>query len=270
MIIYAGDNRLGSEFCNLTKKRYKNLSVEQNIVDEEDILYFIGTTHNYHVFNDVNLDITVNLNTLLNVLTKFKGSKRVFNFVSSWFVYGSTSLPAKESYCCKPKGFFSITKHAAEELLISYCRTFSIRYRIFRISNYYGGNPSRDLRKEDALQFLINQMKENRDISLYHDGLFYRDYLHIGDVCRAIDFCLEKAPCNEIINVGSGEKILFRDMINFAHSYLGSKSNINAIEPTEFHKIVQVKDFYMDISKLKNLGYRSNITIEKGIEKLCI
>ena len=64
----------------------------------------------------------------------------VFNFISSWFVYGDTKLPAKESYQCKPKGFYSITKSTAEQLLISFCNTFKKKYRILRICNVYGLN----------------------------------------------------------------------------------------------------------------------------------
>ena len=39
----------------------------------------------------------------------------------------------QENALCDPKGFYSITKRTAEQLLISYCETFNIKYRIVRI-----------------------------------------------------------------------------------------------------------------------------------------
>ena len=126
-------------------------------------------------------------------------------FISSWFVYGETSLPAHENDCCQPKGFYSITKHAAEELLISFCKTYGIKYRILRLSNVYGLGDNSISKKKNALQYLISEMKKNNPLSLYHGGVFYRDYMHIDDICRAIDLCVERGPLNEIINIGSSK-----------------------------------------------------------------
>ena len=86
---------------------------------------------------------------------------------------------------------------------------------------------------------------------------------------QAIDICLNKGPYNSIINIGSGNKYLFKDIINIAKIELNSQSIINSIEPPEFHKSVQVKDFYMDVTKLKSLGFKQNYSIKEGIKLLC-
>ena len=103
-----------------------------------EILYLISTIDNYNVLENPTIDIEVNLVYLMEVLDASKkkyGSDFTINFISSWFVYGSCDLPAKESMVCSPKGFYSITKKAAEDLLISYCETFGIKYRILRLCN---------------------------------------------------------------------------------------------------------------------------------------
>lgn len=269
MIFSEREDVLANKFYERCDQDCKKLSVEDSIPSGSDIVYFIGTSHNYNVFNDIHMDVNTNLKSLLGVLENLKDFNGVFNFISSWFVYGKVNLPAKEEYCCNPKGFFSITKRAAEELLISYCETFGIRYRILRVSNVYGGSHAEDLKKHDALQFLVNQLKENIDIELYHGGDFYRDYIHIDDVCKAIFLCIKKASVNNIINIGNGEKVIFKDIINYAKKALNSKSKIVAIEPVKFHKIVQVKDFYMDTSKLTKIGYSKRISIEQWIKTIC-
>jgi len=137
--IYGGTGFIGSRFCKLSKQKCILSGREIRNPLSDNIVYFISTTHNYHVFDDLKRDINTNLIVLMEVLDAIKEKNNiVVNFISSWFVYGETSLPAHENDCCQPKGFYSITKHAAEELLISFCKTYGIKYRILRLSNVYG------------------------------------------------------------------------------------------------------------------------------------
>jgi nucleoside-diphosphate-sugar epimerase len=268
--IFGGTGFIGSRFCELSKRDCVKIARADRKPETKDALYFISTTSNYNVFSNTKIDIETNLIVLMEVLEEFKESGGVFNFVSSWFVYGSTDLPARETAHCDPKGFYSITKYAAEKLLVSFCETFDIKYRILRLSNVYGASDKGVSKKKNALQFLINEMKHDRPIGLYENGNFYRDYLHVDDVCRAIDLCIDQAPVNTIINVGSGEKILFKDIIEIARSHLNSKSTIFEMDPPRFHSIIQVKDFYMDVSKLAALGFERQIGTKQGIEQLCV
>jgi len=93
--------------------------------------------------------------------------------------------------------------------------------------------------------------------------------MHVTDICRAIKLVVDKAPKNDIINIGSGEALLFKDLIALAKRQLKVTTKVENMEPPEFHKAVQVEDFYMDISKLKALGFKQKIKIEQGIRELC-
>ena len=95
-----------------------------------------------------------------------------------------------------------------------------------------------------------------------------RDYIYIDDVCNAIKVCLDKAPTNEIINIGSGIPYRFIDIINKAVEYSKSSSNIDYIEPTKFHNIVQVRHSYLDTSKLQSYGFKINYDINSVVERL--
>jgi len=267
--VFGATGFVGSRYCQLSSRECVKIERDSRKPESDDVLYFISTTDNYHVFNDLKIDIETNLMVLMELLEELRDSKGVINFVSSWFVYGETALPATEESYCSPKGFYSITKYAAEELLISFCRTVGVNYRIFRLCNVYGAGDSGVSKKKNALQYLIDEMKSNRDINLYHDGIFYRDYMHVDDVCVAIDLCVNEAPYDCVINIGSGEKILFRDVMEIAKCELDSKSEFIPIHPPGFHKTIQVKDFYMDVSRLKSLGFKQNVSIEDGIRALC-
>lgn len=268
--VFGGTGFVGSEFCRQTKRPYILIDRETRKPSTTESLYFISTTHNYHIFDDIQKDVDVNLKILLETLENLKQDpKHTFNFISSWFVYGETELPAKETSECHPKGFYSITKRAAEQMIISFCETYKLNYRILRLSNVYGPGDAGVSKKKNALQYLINQLKKNEPVDLYDGGQFYRDYMHISDTAKAIDLAIEKGPLNSIINIGTGERILFKDIFYHAIDLTNSKSKINFIDPPHFHTVVQVKDFYMDTTKLKNLGFKPAISIKEGIKQLC-
>jgi len=88
-------------------------------------------------------------------------------------------------------------------------------------------------------------------------------------VCRAIKLICDEGNINEIYNVGSGQPTRIGDIIDIAKDYLKSDSEIKFKEAPEFHKIVQAKDFWLDTTKLKDLGFEQEVTLEKGIQLLC-
>jgi nucleoside-diphosphate-sugar epimerase len=236
---------------------------------ESDILYMISTVDNYHVKTNPYIDIDTNLTTLIKVLENWRHtySGGVFNFVSSWFVYGDTDLPAREDSYCNPKGFYSITKRAAEQLLVSYCETHGLKYRILRFANVLGPGDTKAGPKKNAVTYMVNQMKQGLPVNLYDGGEFIRDYIHVDDLCAAVNLVLTSGKVNEIYNIGNGQGTKFKDIIDHVVQ-LGSTSQINNIEQAEFHKIVQVKSMFMDTTKLKDLGYNPKYSIFNIIEEL--
>ena len=268
--VYGASGFVGSRFCNLYPDFIVKQEREERKPRTNSILYLISTVDNYNVHANITLDVETNLKVLCEVLDFCRDSDIVFNFISSWFVYGETELPAKEEYICRPTGFYSITKKAAEDLLISFCRTYGVKYRILRLCNVLGVGDGKTSSKKNALSHMINLMKSNEDVYLYDEGTPIRDVMHIDDVCQAIKLICDTGNTNEVYNVGSGQPTTIGDIITLAKEYLGSSSKIKYREAPEFHKIVQSKDFWFDISKLKSLGFGQTISTREIIEELCI
>jgi len=268
--IFGGTGFIGSKFCEMYPDVIKNKR-DDYIPTTNNILYMISTVDNYNIHNNLHVDIDTNLKVLMNVLENLpKNEDTVFNFVSSWFVYGQNKeIPFREDYSvCNPTGFYSITKHCAEQLLISFCQTFNVKYRIFRLANVLGEGDTKISKKKNALQYLIKEITENKDVELYYNGKVLRDYIYIEDVCDAIKLCMDKAPYNQIINIGNGEPYMFSDLIQKAIQYAKSSSKIIHINPTQFHNIVQVRHSYLDVTKLHSYGFKSRYDIDTIINKL--
>lgn len=268
--VFGGKGFVGSRFVTLTPDCIVNERNDYQ-VKSKNILYFISTIDNYNVFTDPYVDINTNLTTLVRVLSSIKEGDRpftTFNFISSWFVYGDTDWPAREISPCNPKGFYSITKRTAEQLLISYCQTFGIQYRILRLANVVGSTDPKASKKKNAIVHMIKELKENRPIKLYDRGNVYRDIIDLDDCISAINLVLQRGNLNDIYNIGNGKPVLLGEFMNRAKKLLDSTSEIGYMDTPDFHKFVQVKSMYMNNDKLKELGYVPRYSLEEIIWRI--
>lgn len=267
--VYGGTGFIGGEFCKLFSSDVIQIEKFKRKPKSNNILYFISTTSNYNVKKDLHLDINTNLNVLMEVLEYCRSGDMIFNFISSGFVYGSDIINAKETDIPDPKGFYSITKRTAEQLLISFCETFGCKYRILRLSNVYGTDKTVSSNK-NVLAFLINKIKNNNDIELYENGMVLRDYMHVSDYARAIKLLVDESELNQIYNVGYGQPTYFYDILELARNFLGSKSKFISIDTPDFYKKVQCKNFYLNLDKVSYYKFSPQIPLEQGIKNLCI
>lgn len=265
--VFGGTGFVGSTFVKRSKFHSEVNDRDDYHVYNNDVVYFISTVDNYNVFTDLHVDVDTNLTTLLNVLESIPEHNRknvTFNFISSWFVYGSGPDECITYYGCKaafetspcdPKGFYSITKRAAEQLLISFCETHGMNYRILRLSNVVGVGDKKTSKKKNALVYLFTELLHNRPISLYDGGYMSRDIIHVNDVVNAIDLVLEKGKKNAIYNISNGKPVVLREFIELAKHTIGSTSFVGKMKTPEFHRQVQVESMYLNNDKIRHLGY---------------
>lgn len=266
--VFGSTGYIGNTFCELFPNRIVKIPREDRNFDSKDVLYFISTTTNQNVFKDLHVDIDTNLSLFVDVLSKCKDRDVVFNFVSSGFVYGNDVIDAKETDCCNPTGFYSITKRTAEQLLISYCQTFGIKYRIIRIGNVYGLDKTVTPGK-NVLGYMISLLKKNHPIKLFDGGDYLKDYMSVNDVCKAIDLVLKKGELNEIYNIASGTSQTFRSIITTARDILGSQSELIDVPMPDNQKHIQVKNMTLNIEKLQTLGFSCDMSLYQGLQTLC-
>ena len=266
--VYGATGFIGGTFCDLYPDEVIKIPREQREPESKDIIYFISTTTNHHVFKDLHLDINTNLTVLMEVLEHCKDNDLTFNFVSSCFVYGLDIIDAKEGDPCEPGGFYSITKRCAEQLLISYCKTFGVKYRIMRIANVYGEDKTVSSQK-NVLKFLIGLLKEDKPITLYDDGMQLRDYMHVKDICRALKLVIERGWTDSIWNIAAGNPVPFKSIIEKAKELTGSKSEIGFAPTPHFNQVAQANNYSVNVLKLKSLGFEPEISFDEGLKSLC-
>jgi len=242
--LFGSTGFIGTAYTNFSKNQVDCVDRDNPNPRFTEVVYALGTTDNYNVFEKPFLDVESNILKLISdlELLRLKFGTFSINYLSSWFVYGDSNKPPfRENQYCQPRGFYSISKLSAEMFLKSYCETYGIKYRILRLSNVYGKGDSRASKKKNALQYLIAEIKAGRDVEVYEGGDFLRDYIDVRDVVRAIDLIVESQPSARIINVGTGNPTRFGDLLGKAKTVFASESKLIPISAPDFHRKVQVK-----------------------------
>ena len=100
-----------------------------------------------------------------------------------------------------PTNPYAATKAAAELIAKSYYHSFKMPIIITRGNNVYGPNQY----PEKLIPRFIQQLQQNKKVTIQGDGSNVRAFLHVSDVCSALKLVLEKGETGEIYNIGSDD-----------------------------------------------------------------
>ena len=214
---------------------------------------------------DIEIDITKNVFptiSILNNMVKLR-IKKIIYFSSGGAVYGEVNdLPIKESNALNPISSYGITKLTIESYIKLYSRNHSIEYLIIRPSNPYGPRQGHFL-AQGVISTFLRKINKNDSLTIYGDGENKKDYIFVEDLVKYVYSLFSKSKTG-IYNVGSGNGVSINDIIGIIQEITQENCKIEFVESKNY----DVKDFALDISKVKNETEKDyNTDIKKGIEK---
>ena len=166
----------------------------------------------------------VNATGTLNVLEVARSSGAHVIFSSSSSVYGrNMQLPKDESMWLGPMTPYAASKLAAEGYVQAYASAYKVPTTLLRFFNVFG--PRQDIHRKSPplMNYIVRQVKQKEPITLYSSGNHPRDYIHVDDVVKLIDICLEKKP-NDTFNVCTGTLISVNEIVNYICQIFNSKN----------------------------------------------
>lgn len=124
--------------------------------------------------------------------------------VSTDEVYGSLPLRAgsaafREDTPLGPRSPYAASKASADLFVRAYHETYGFPALITRCSNNYGARQH----PEKLIPHAIGCCLRHERVPLYGDGLNVRDWIFVGDHCRALDDVLARGRVGEVYNVGA-------------------------------------------------------------------
>lgn len=97
-----------------------------------------------------------------------------------------------------PRSPYSVSKTAADMLVMAYHETYGLPVTITRCSNNYGPYHF----PEKLIPLVIKNILEGKKLPVYGKGENVRDWLYVEDHCKGIDMVLRNGKVGEVYNIG--------------------------------------------------------------------
>ena len=156
---------------------------------------------------------------------------------------------------------YSASKASADLLVMAYYRTYGLPVTISRCSNNYGPYQF----PEKLIPLMIANALNDKPLPVYGKGLNVRDWLYVGDHCKAIDLILHKGRVGEVYNIGGHNEKRNIDIVKIICKELGKpESLISYVTDRKGHDL----RYAIDPSKIHDeLGWMPETMFEEGIRK---
>ncbi|PYR72592.1 MAG: dTDP-glucose 4,6-dehydratase [Acidobacteria bacterium] len=226
------------------------------------IVHFAAETHVDRAIMSAGEFITTDVYGTFVLLEAALQNPRLRRFVqiSTDEVYGSISEGASlETDELKPRNPYSASKAGADRLAYSYWATYQVPVIITRASNNYGPYQF----PEKIIPLFITNAIDDKPLPLYGDGLNERDWLHVGDHCRAIELLIDRGYPGEVYNVGGGNHVRNADLTRRILQLVGKPETL--IQPVA-DRPGHDRRYSLDTSKLQAIGWHPQVPFEQGLD----
>jgi GDP-L-fucose synthase len=161
---------------------------------------------------------------------------------------------------------YAIAKIAGIKLCQAYAAEYGQNYISAMPTNLYGPGDNFDLVSSHVLPALLRKAHEAkasgaREMVVWGTGTPRREFLHVDDMADACVFLLHHYDSPEIINVGCGEDVSIRELVELICDVVGFEGELT-FDPT---KPDGTPRKLLDVSKLTALGWRPKISLREGI-----
>ena len=249
------------------------------VIDRADvILHLAGNTSLYDAERDPYTslkDTTLPITHLINAARVLGKTPKVI-YASTATVYGlMEEFPVPETAATDPITSYDLYKYFAEMTLMLATRNKELNATILRLSNVYG--PSQhSCRSPDrgVLNKVAAMALESKEIFLYGNGEYIRDYVYIDDVVRAfLSAAVVSDSIGGVFNIGSGVgtsvKQVFESVAQIARQISGHKVGIVQVPWPENILQIEKRNYVADTSRFRAAtSWMPEIDMQSGLRLL--
>ncbi len=240
-----------------------NPDVVNKIMQRVDhVVHFAAESHVDRSIEDGSIFVRTNVlgtHTLLE--SALKHNIKRFVHISTDEVYGSILDGSfKETDILTPSSPYSSSKAGSDLLAQSYHITHNLPVIITRCTNNFGPYQY----PEKLIPLFVTNLVDNKKVPVYGTGQNVRDWIHVLDHCKAVDFVLHNGSIGEIYNVGGGAEKTNLEITQKLLEILGKNdSMIEYVEDRPGHDL----RYSLDFSKLMKMGWAPEYDFNDGVKE---
>ncbi len=206
--------------------------------------------------------------------TAHENNVQKFIFLGSSCIYPKLApQPLKEEYLLtsslEPTNeWYAIAKITGVKLCQAIRKQYNKDFVSLMPTNLYGPYDNFDLETSHVLPAMIRKFHDSKlnghtPVQLWGSGTPMREFLHVDDMAKAVLFALENVLPEYLYNVGTGIDLTIKELAETIQKAVGHQGEIiwDASKPDGTPRKL------MDNSKMENLGWKAEITLEDGIKE---
>jgi len=216
----------------------------------------VTAERNFALFDGL---ISSNLKVLLNLYERFKEDKNLKLFIQfgSSEEYGNEGSPFKETMRESPNSPYALVKQLTVNTALMLHSNYGFPAMVVRPANLFGmyQNTSK------FVPYVIQQLKAGEPLNVTPCEQ-KRDFIYAEDFAWAINQLVLNytKTVGEIVNVGSGESISLKDIIEICHGHISSSSVVNyGALPYRENEVMNLKCDEEKLAKIINHEIKFNI-----------
>jgi UDP-glucose 4-epimerase len=237
----------------------------KNVTKGIDVVYHLACLGVRHSLHSPFENHRVNAEGSLNILDASKENKiKRFFYISTSEIYGDIKqFPIDENGVPLPKTVYGSSKLAGENYAYSYHTCFGMNTTILRIFNNYGPRAHYEGDAGEIIPRSIVNMLYGTAPIIFGDGQVTRDFFYVKDTAAAIAQLLNiNSISGEIINIGSGEEITMKHLLEKLIELMKSDLRINYMED----RPADVPRLWVNPAKFLSItNFKSAYSFEKGL-----
>jgi len=179
--------------------------------------------------------------------------------------YGSAKyVPIDENHPLVGQSPYSASKIGADQLALSYFKSFKTPVKIIRPFNVYGPRQSSRAIIPTIITQIINNFKK---VQLGNINT-KRDFTYVTDTCSAyLEVFKSSKLIGEIVNVGTKKQISINELFTLIKNKLNSSVDLEQVDFRKRNQNSEVNNLLCDNSKLINLTtWKQEYDFSEGID----
>lgn len=199
--------------------------VETAVRDVSGVIHLAAQTSVPDSVNDPLYDCQQNVLGTLNLLEACRQAKVPrFLFASSNAPLGRQRPPAHEEQAPLPISPYGASKLAGEGYCLAYHGSWGLGTIVLRFANLYGPFSGHT---KGVVSLFYQAIMAKRPLTIYGDGQQTRDFIYVGDLCRAIQLGLESNISGELFQIATGTETSILELTEQIAAVTGQSVQVN-------------------------------------------